>query len=98
MQVLWALDFNKANYKTINYTPFFGEGWLRRKTGKNDGLITVPVMFTPEGGQPPWNRSSSLPKPRGCLKNPGLLLDVAELDKEELWSTFVLFRYFDGLF
>ena len=51
MQVLWALDFHRVHYKIINYTPLLGERWLRRKTGKKDGLITVPVMFTPEGSQ-----------------------------------------------
>ena len=83
MQVLWALDFNKANYNTVNYTPFFGEGWLRRKTGKKDGLITVPVMFTPEGGQP-LKQHRSLPRALVHSKTPGPLLGVAVLDKEEL--------------
>ena len=47
--MLWALDFHKVKYSNINYTPIAGEKWLRRKTGKKDGLISVPVMFTPEG-------------------------------------------------
>ena len=51
VQVLWALDFHRAHYNAVNYTPLLGESWLRRKTGKKDGLITVPVMFTPEGSQ-----------------------------------------------
>ena len=51
MQVLWALDFHRVHYKFINYTPLLGERWLRQKTGKKDGLITVPVIFTPEGSQ-----------------------------------------------
>ena len=52
VQALWALDFNKAHYKTTSYTPLSGESWLRRKTGKKEGLITVPVMFAPEGDLP----------------------------------------------
>ncbi|CAL5224600.1 g7311 [Coccomyxa viridis] len=49
VKALWALDFNKAHYKTTSYTPLSGESWLRRKTGKKEELITVPVMFAPEG-------------------------------------------------
>ena len=48
-QVEWALNHHNINYKSTTYTPLLGEGWLRRKTGKKEGLITVPVMFTPDG-------------------------------------------------
>ncbi|CAL5224599.1 g7310 [Coccomyxa viridis] len=49
LKVVWALAFHKIQYSNVSYTPIAGEGWLRRKTGKNNGLISVPVMFTPEG-------------------------------------------------
>ena len=49
LQAKWALDFHKISFKNTDYTPGVGERWLRRKTGKATGLITVPVMFTPEG-------------------------------------------------
>ena len=67
VQALWALDFNKAHYKTTSYTPLSGESWLRRKTGKKEGLITVPVMFAPEGDLRPPDISAYFSRGRSHL-------------------------------
>lgn len=51
LQAKWALDHNGVKYKCTKYTPILGEGWLRRKTGKKEGLLTTPVLVCPEGMQ-----------------------------------------------
>lgn len=87
MQATWALDFSKADYDTTNYTPLSGERWLRRKTGKEDGLITVPVMFTPEGSLYTIQTTiSSL-----ISRLPKVLLGVAVLEEKLQSAAPVLF-------
>ena len=49
MQAKWVLDHHGLEYKVTKYTPGLGEGWLRKKTGKKGGVMTTPVLFTPDG-------------------------------------------------
>ncbi len=49
LQAKWALDYHDLEYKVTKYTPGLGETWLRKRTGKKGGIITTPVMFTPDG-------------------------------------------------
>lgn len=49
MQAKWVLDHHGLVYKVTKYTPGLGEGWLRKKTGKEDGIMTTPVLFSPDG-------------------------------------------------
>src|SRR5665811_688501 len=49
MQAKWMLDHHGLKYKVTKHTPGLGELWLRKKTGKKGGVMTTPVLFTPDG-------------------------------------------------
>jgi glutathione S-transferase len=45
----WALDARRVAYRYRVYAPLLGEPLLRLKLGRWRGLVTVPVLTTPEG-------------------------------------------------
>ncbi len=45
----WALDARHVIYSYQEYTPMLGEPWLRLRTGRLTGRVSVPVLFA-EGG------------------------------------------------
>jgi glutathione S-transferase len=45
----WALDHHGIDYGYTQYTPMLGEPWLRVKTGRFRGQVTVPALLTPTG-------------------------------------------------
>ena len=44
-QAMWALDHHRLPYKRHMYTPLIEVPWLRMKTGRWRGPVTVPVLI-----------------------------------------------------
>lgn len=45
----WALDHHGIGYVEETYVPMVGEPWLRVRTRKLTGRVSVPVLITPHG-------------------------------------------------
>src|SRR6187549_2021202 len=53
-QATWALDHHRLPYKRHMYTPMIEAPWLRMKTGRWRGPVTVPVLIEKNRS---WNDS-----------------------------------------
>ncbi|BDA49991.1 hypothetical protein COCOBI_15-1190 [Coccomyxa sp. Obi] len=50
LKARWALKTQEIKYDFIPYSPIFGAWWLRYRSGKWNGRLTTPILFTPNDG------------------------------------------------